>query len=171
MAASCGGGGDEKPGTTAKPPARPHLKTACDRVPTAVAARVARVRPAVLTRSAKGDADAVSACEWRGGPVVLVRVSVDSAPQARRRFTNQQVEQQQFYAGDPELKPRLVKGVGEDAFHVPGAWWTRGYRTLSAYAHDRLLRIGVTVRGFSDADRLRAAKALGRYVARGLGDS
>jgi hypothetical protein len=140
-------------------------------VPTPVVARVVRVRPTVLTRVQKGAADEVSACEWRGGPVVLVRVSVDSAAQARLRFTNQQVEQQQFYAGDPELKPRLVKGVGEDAFHVPGAWWTRGYRTLSAYAHDRLLRIGVTVRGFSDADRLRAARSLGRHVVRGLGDS
>jgi hypothetical protein len=125
----------------------------------------------MLTRAEKGAADEVSACEWRGGPVVLVRVSVDAAAQARRRFTNQQVEQQQFYAEDPELKPRLVKGVGEDAFAAPGAWWTRGYRTLEAYAHDRLLRIGVTVRGFSDADRLRAAKALGRYVVRGLGGS
>lgn len=136
---------------------------------TPLVARVARVRPAVLTRTEKGEADAVSACEWRGGPVVLVRVSVDSAPQARRRFANQQVEQQQFFAGNPELKPRLVKGVGEDAFAAPGAWWTRGYRTLEAYSHDRLLRIGVTVRGFSDADRLRAARALGRYVVRGLG--
>lgn len=166
---SCGGGGDEDSGTAAKPPARPHLKTACERVPTPLVARVAGVRPAVLHRRQKGAADEVAACEWRGGPVVLVRVSVDSAAQARRRFANQQVEQQQFYAGDPELKPRLVKGVGEDAFAAPGAWWTRGYRTLEAYADDRLLRIGVTVRGFSDADRLHAAKALGRYVVRGLG--
>ncbi len=97
-----------------------------------------RVRPAVLTRREKGDPDDLSACEWRGGPVVLVKVSVDSASQARRRFTNQQVEQQQFFAGDPELKPRLVKGVGEDALAAPGAWWTRGYRTLGVYAHDHL---------------------------------
>ncbi len=131
---------------------------------TPLVARVTRVRPAALTRRDKGDPEDASACEWRGGRVVLVKVIVDSAPQARRRFTNQQVEQQQFYAGDPELKPRLVKGVGEDAFAAPGAWWTRGYRTLQVYADDHIVRIGVTVRGFSDADRLRAAKSLGRHV-------
>jgi hypothetical protein len=110
----------------------------------------------------------LSICEWGGGGA-RVKLTVDTAPKAQLRYYNLLAEQHEYYNADPELKARQIKGVGEDsAYGGAGAWWTRGRNQLIAYDHDKIVKLRVNVRGFSDAAARSAAVRLAKRAVRNL---
>jgi hypothetical protein len=111
----------------------------------------------------------LSICSWHGGPVETVKLMVDSAPRAQLRYYNLLAEQHEYYNADPGLKARQIKGVGEDsAYGGAGAWWTRDRNQLVAYDHDKIFKLRVNVRGFSDARARAAAIVLAKRAVRRL---
>jgi hypothetical protein len=145
--------------------------SACRLVPPAA------VRAAVgggkLTRHAD-ETPGLSVCsDERAG--VSVRVSVDSATRAPRRYFNRITEQYEFHAGDPENAPQLITGIGDDkrALGGAGAYWVPANHQLLATAGDRTVIVALYVRGRGDAATRRAAARLaGRALgAAGSGDS
>jgi hypothetical protein len=130
--------------------------------------RACRVlHPSDLTPSANNSLD-LSICEWNG-PGRHLKLMVDTAPKAQLRYYNLLSEQHEYYNADPARKARQVKGVGEDsAYGGAGAWWTRDRNQLVVYDHDRILKIRVNVRGWSDARARAEAIALGKRAVRRL---
>ncbi|HEX6652114.1 MAG TPA: hypothetical protein VF072_05175, partial [Thermoleophilaceae bacterium] len=52
---------------------------------------------------------------------------------------------------------------GEDsAYGGAGAWWTRGRNQLVVYDHNKILKVRVNVRGWSDARARATAIVLGK---------
>ena len=93
---------------------------------------------------------------------------VDSAPRAQLRYYNLLAEQHEYYNADPGRKARQIKGVGEDsAYGGAGAWWTRDRNQLVAYDHDKIFKLRVNVRGFSDPRARAAAIVLAKRAVRG----
>jgi hypothetical protein len=108
----------------------------------------------------------LSICEWDGSGRHL-KLMVDTAPKAQLRFYNLLSEQHEYFNADPELKARQIKGVGEDsAYGGAGAWWTRGRNQLVAYDHDRIVKVRVNVKGWSDARARASAIRIGKRAIR-----
>ena len=119
-------------------------------------------------RATRNDSLDLSICDW-DGPGKHVKLMVDTAPKAQLRYYNLLAEQHEYYNADPERKARQIKGVGEDsAYGGAGAWWTRARNQLVAYDHDKILKLRVNVRGFSDARARAAAVRLGKKAVREL---
>ena len=119
-------------------------------------------------KASPNDSLDLSICEWdaRGKHV---RLMVDTAPKAQLRYYNLLSEQHEYYNADPELKARQIKGVGEDsAYGGAGAWWTRGRNQLVVYDHNRILKVRVNVKGWSDARARAKAVRLGKRAVRKL---
>src|SRR5205807_2395551 len=109
----------------------------------------ARIRAALAASSKAVAAGGPAICDYRGA-TTAVRVTVDTHPQAYRRWSNTEVELGQNTAGwhrIPGGEPHPLDGVGI------GAYWVPGQRTLSATDGARL----VTVRVTSGRDPLRLA--------------
>jgi hypothetical protein len=120
-----------------------------------------------LSPSANNSLD-LSICEW-DGPGRHYKLMVDTAPKAQLRYYNLLSEQHEYYNADPELKARQIKGVGEDsAYGGAGAWWTRGRNQLVVYDHNRILKVRVNVKGWSDARARKAAVRLGKRAVKKL---
>jgi hypothetical protein len=82
---------------------------------------------------------------------VNVRILVDGASQAVRRYFDQQAEAQQKFNTIPSMKPRDVHGVGDDkTFGSAGAFWTRARHQLVAIEDGRIARVTVNVPGRSE---------------------
>jgi hypothetical protein len=110
----------------------------------------------------------LSICEW-DRPGKHVKLMVDTAPKAQLRYYNLLAEQHEYYNADPERKARQIKGVGEDsAYGGAGAWWTRARNQLVAYDHDKIIKVRVNVRGFSDAKARATAVRLAKKAVREL---
>jgi len=110
----------------------------------------------------------LSICEWNGTGRHF-KLMVDTAPKAQLRYYNLLEEQHEYYNADPELKARQIKGVGEDsAYGGAGAWWTRGRNQLVVYDHNRILKVRVNVRGWSDSRARAEAVRLGKRAVRSL---
>jgi hypothetical protein len=136
-------------------------QTVCKRVRPRAVARAVR-RPGTRLAATPSNSLDLSVCQWHA-PGVRVQMIADSAPRAQLRFFNQLAEQQQFFNADPKRRPYQIKGVGQDsAYGGAGAWWTRTKAQLVAYSKNRILRIRVIGRGFSDSEKRRAAARLGR---------
>lgn len=184
LAAGCGGD-DEQPRERAGLPPSPLQRPeevgrsgtegarACELVPYSAVRRAlsrAGAVPPRIIRGASNDSLDLSICDWHGGPIDDVRVSIDSAPRAQLRFFNMLSEQLEYHNANPAQRPRQLRGVGQDsAYGGAGAWWTTGRKQLVAYARQRVLRVRVVVRGLDDAGRRRAAAALARLTFRRLG--
>jgi len=170
--AACGGGEDK-----AAPPHRTDpfeqtplrepgesgtlKQTVCKRVRPSEVTRAVQ-RPGARLEAKPNNSLDLSVCQWHA-PGVRVQMMADSAPRAQLRYFNQLAEQQQFFNADPRRRPYQIKGVGQDsAYGGAGAWWTRTKGQLVAYSKNRILRIRVIGRGFSDAEKRRAAARLGR---------
>jgi hypothetical protein len=68
----------------------------------------------------------------------VVRVTVDTAPQAQFRFVRWDVERRQaFVAAPPAQRPRILPGIGD------GAAWVPAERELRATAKGRLVTVVV----------------------------
>jgi hypothetical protein len=123
--------------------------------------------PHGLTPSANNSLD-LSICEWDAAGRHY-KLMVDTAPKAQLRYYNLLSEQHEYYNADPELKARQIKGVGEDsAYGGAGAWWTRGRNQLVVYDHNRILKVRVNVKGWSDARARAKAVRLGKRAVRKL---
>jgi hypothetical protein len=154
VVAGCGQA-DPAPRPAAKPPG------ACSRVPAREVERALARRP---LRTREEDTVDLASCSYRGRGVA-VRVTVDSASQAARRYFNSLTERQQFYGDRPKLRPRDVKGVGEDdALGGVAAYWVPSTGRLAAYGHERIVKVDLGVRGLSDAASRRAAARIGRIA-------
>jgi hypothetical protein len=123
------------------------------------------VQSGALKPSSNNSLD-LSICDWDGSGT-HVKLFVDTAPKAQLRYYNQLAEQHEYYNADPELKARQIKGVGEDsAYGGAGAWWTRGRNQLVVYDHNKMLKIRVNVRGWSDGRARAAAVRIGKRAVR-----
>jgi hypothetical protein len=110
----------------------------------------------------------LSICDW-DRPGNHVKLMVDTAPKAQLRYYNLLAEQHEYYNADPERKARQIRGVGEDsAYGGAGAWWTRARNQLVAYDHDKIIKVRVNVRGFSDARARASAVRLAKKAVREL---
>ena len=177
LVAGCGGGDDDDSGyklrTTAfrsnavrEPGESGKFKIrACDVLSPEAVARA--VRSKRLAPSPNNSLD-LSICDWDGRRA-HVKLFVDTAPKAQLRYYNLLAEQHEYYNANPGLKARQIRGVGEDsAYGGAGAWWTRARNQLVAYDHDKIVKLRVNVRGFSDARARAAAVRLAKKAVREL---
>jgi hypothetical protein len=145
-------------------------QTVCERIRPREVARAVR-RPGARLEATPSNSLDLSVCQWHAAGL-RVQMIADSAPRAQLRYFNQLAEQQQFFNADPKRRPYQLKGVGQDsAYGGAGAWWTKTKAQLVAYSKNRILRIRVVGRGFSDAEKRRAAARLGRLGFRRLSGS
>jgi hypothetical protein len=165
----------ERPPSALKAPGRSGTehRRACALLPYSAVRRTlaaAGADPPRRARAVANDSLDLSICDWRGGGMRDVRVSIDSAPRTQLRFYNLLAEQLEYHNANPAQRPRQLRGVGQDsAYGGAGAWWTPGRKQLIAYARQRLLRVRVVVHGLDDAARRQAAAALARLTFRRLG--
>jgi hypothetical protein len=106
----------------------------------------------------------LSTCRYSKGEA-NVRVILDGAADATRRYFNQQAEAYQKFNTIPKLKPHNVRHVGDDStYGNAGAYWTIGRAQLVAFKADRIARVTVYVPGQSDARRKGEASDLARML-------
>lgn len=143
--ASCGGGGSSQAGSPCP-------------------ARVADVLGAGARGTARARSLDVVTCDYRarraagtaGAGGAVVRVTVDTAPQAQVRFGRWVDERGQAYLGAPRAElPQVLAGIGDGAAWVPAA------RELVAVGNGRLVTV-LVVRG----ERRRPLRATAVAVAR-----
>jgi hypothetical protein len=112
----------------------------------------------------KSDSLDLSTCRYAKGDV-NVRVILDGAADATRRYYNQQAEAYQKFNTIPSLKPHNVRHVGDDhTYGNAGAYWTVGRAQLVAFKDDRIARVTVFVPGQSDARRKAEASTLAKTL-------
>ncbi|HET7417933.1 MAG TPA: hypothetical protein VFJ61_09950 [Solirubrobacterales bacterium] len=102
-----------------------------------------------------------SRCEVEGRGF-HVSMTLDSAHEARRRYSNRMVEQVQFNASDPAKVPHAVAGVGDESAYNHYASWIPAYSTLYAVRGNRWITLAYSVAGEPRPQRLRQAAALTR---------
>jgi hypothetical protein len=133
-------------------------------------ARVTTATAAVTHRTPRlqaypSDSYQLSVCLYsgRGG---LVRVSLDGASDATRRYYNMSTEAAEI----PKLLGRrknflLVRNVGDDdTYGGAGAYWQRDSNRLIAIHDDRIQRVTATIEGSTDRQRRALASLLSRRV-------
>ena len=175
----CGGGGSDAATPTIQHPNRlskdtsrtaadvPSDRLACDLLS---ADEVAQASAAVTHRTPHlqphaSDSYQLSVCLFsgRGG---LVRVSLDGASDATRRYYNMATEAAEI----PKLLGRrknflLVRNVGDDdTYGGAGAYWQRNSNRLIAIHDDRIQRVTATIEGSTDRERRVLASRLARRV-------
>ena len=175
----CGGGGSDAATPTIQHPNRlskdtsrtaadvPSDRLACDLLS---ADEVAQASAAVTHRTPHlqphaSDSYQLSVCLFsgRGG---LVRVSLDGASDATRRYYNMATEAAEI----PKLLGRrknflLVRNVGDDdTYGGAGAYWQRNSNRLIAIHDDRIQRVTATIEGSTDRERRVLASRLARHV-------
>jgi len=133
----------------------------CELIPVADVERIAGVSG--LTAE-KTDSLDLSTCRYSRG-AVNVRLILDGAADATRRYFNQQFEAYQKFNRIPDLKPHNVRGVGDDStYGNAGAYWTIGRAQLVAFEGDRIARVTVVIPGQRDARRKAEAAKLTKLL-------
>ncbi len=133
----------------------------CTRLPVADIERAVGVEG---LRAQRSDSLNLSTCRDARGPV-NVRVLLDGAADATRRYDNQQSDAHQKFNTIPSLKPHNVRHVGDDSTDGnAGANWTTGRAQLVASKGDRIARATAYVPGQPDARRKEAAGRLAMLV-------
>jgi hypothetical protein len=144
-------------------------KTACELVPKAVVERIVgaetgRAREPLM-RSANESLD-LSFCEFRerSGDDIFVRIGLDTATRAVRRYYNLITEARQLpNILDPakENRIQLVRGVGDDGtYGGTGAFWTPSHVDLTSIKDERIVRVHFYVPGTPNERAKRAAAEL-----------
>jgi hypothetical protein len=127
-----------------------------------VAAVIGRTPP---LRATENDSFELSICRYAGGGAV-VRVVLDGATDATRRYFNMAAEADQIpklQRGDADF--RLVWNVGDDdTYGGAGAYWQSSLHRLVAIRFDRIARVTVAAAGSSDRRRRALASRLARRV-------
>lgn len=155
-------------------------KTACELVSTHLVERLladagAR-KPEPLERSANDSLD-LSFCEWRetAGPDLYVKLTLDTATRAVRRYYNLIAEARQFPTSgfrSQSDSPQLVPGVGDDGtYGGTGAFWIRSQADLTAIRDQRIVKVHFYVPGAPNAQNRDAAAELARRAFAGYGPS
>jgi hypothetical protein len=115
-------------------------------------------------KAQRSDSLDLSSCRYAKRDV-NVRVILDGAADATRRYYNQQAEAYQKFNTVPDLKPHNVKHVGDDStYGNAGAYWTVGRAQLVAFKDDRIARVTVFVPGRPDARRKAQAGVLAKLL-------
>jgi hypothetical protein len=111
------------------------------------------------------DSHQLSICRY-SGPGTTVRVTLDGAADATRRYFNLAAEADQI----PKIRHedrdfRLVWNVGDDdTYGGAGAFWQRRAQRLVAIHDDRIARVTVDAAGANDRVRRLLASRLARRV-------
>lgn len=136
-------------------------QSVCTLLPAADVEKAVGVRDLTPHRSDSLD---LSSCRYARGDI-NVRVILDGAADATRRYFNQQFEAYQKFNTIPDLKPHNVRHVGDDkTYGNAGAYWTIGRAQLVAFKADRIARITVSIPGQSDRRRKGEAGELAKLV-------
>jgi hypothetical protein len=106
-----------------------------------------------------------SRCQMQGRGV-HVSISLDTAYEARQRYSNRIDEQVQFNAADPTKVPHPVPGVGDKGAYNQYASWIPAYSTLWAVRGNRWLTVVYSVADETRPQRLAAATPLARQAFR-----
>jgi hypothetical protein len=183
-ALAAGGCGDDEPEATSAAGSSTTTASAATsgedpaKSPACKAAPAAEVRREVaraggpdgpLELSANDSLD-LSVCEYRerSGGDVYVKVTLDTAPQAERRYTIQLEEGRQratFNAIPDSSKPIGVRGVGDDSVDGGiGAYWTKLTSQLTAVKDGELVKVAVHAAGVNEDGAQAAATALARQI-------
>lgn len=166
-AAGCGGAGGDDASTTATTrnvyAHDPAEVLACRTLtPDDVRALLVKVgydAPQNFEVEFKTDTKELSDCRYFAGDEVGIWLTIDRAHLAVKRYWYRLEEQQQRHAPDPQRRPKLVFGVGQDkTYGGAGAYWTPSLDRLMAFRDKTMLVIGFRVHGIEDA-KLRAASA------------
>jgi hypothetical protein len=132
------------------------------------AAQVGALTGVSRLRGHVNDSTDLSICSYRGPRGANVRVLLDGASEATRRYYYQLTEARElhhFFNDDPSFKPRDVTGVGDDrTYGGAGAYWTPARAQLVAFADERIVRVTVHVAGQADARRKRESAALAKAL-------
>jgi hypothetical protein len=125
-------------------------KTACELVSTSAVERLvadAAGKRIPLDRTANDSLD-LSFCEFRElrGPDVYVKLTLDTAVRAVRRYYNLISEARQLPSigtGGEELsRPELVRGVGDDGtYGGAGAFWIPSQLDLTSIKDERIVKV------------------------------
>lgn len=89
-------------------------------------------------------------------------MSLDTAANSNRRFSNRIVEAVQFSNNDPTHRPVIVRGVGDPKADSRGAVWTSVNAQLLAIRGDRLIILNFYEKGVPDSRLRNDAAGLAR---------
>jgi hypothetical protein len=141
-------------------------ETACDLVSEDEVAKAveATAGGSIAPRRSANDSLNLSVCRHTA-PGVNVRLTLDTAPEVRRRYFNRVTELAQFNVHNRRQRPQPVQGIGdEDAYGPAGAYWLAGSRQLFALSGERQLIVQFAVRGVGEHDARAAAERLARLA-------
>jgi hypothetical protein len=151
-------------------------KTACELVGLATVERIVGVEKGTvrepLERSANDSLD-LSFCEFRerSGKEIFVRIGLDTATRAVRRYYNLITEARQLpNILDPakENRLQLVRGVGDDGtYGGAGAFWIPSRLDLTSIKDERIVRVHFYVPGTPNGRAKRAAAELAKRAFAG----
>ena len=154
-------------------------KTACELVGLPTVERIVGEHTGAgrepLERTANNSLD-LSFCEFRerSGDDIFVRIGLDTATRAVRRYYNLITEARQLpNIFDPAEagRPKLVFGVGDDGtYGGAGAFWIPSRLDLASIKDQRIVRVHFYVPGTPDRAAKRAAAELARLAFAGYED-
>jgi hypothetical protein len=147
-------------------------KTACELVSLPTVERIVTdiaKEPVRLDRSANDSLD-LSFCEFRSqsGPETYVKLTLDTAVRAVRRYYNLIAEARQLPSigtgGEESSRPELVRGVGDDGtYGGAGAFWIPSQLDLTSIKDERIVKVHTYVAG---ATRFEAREASAELAKR-----
>jgi hypothetical protein len=170
--AGCGSGGS--PSTTPAPSGRTNIHERPGQQATSlhISAADCRALETTVARQTRGSVRRQSEptppnsrCQVQGRGV-HVSISLDTAYEARQRYSNRIDEQVQFNAADPTKVPHAVPGVGDRGAYNQYASWIPASSTLWAVRGNRWLTVVYSVAGKTRPQRLAAAAPLARQAFR-----
>jgi hypothetical protein len=155
-------------------------KTACELVPVAkveaIVADAAGERRVALEPTSNNSLD-LSFCEYRdrGGPDTYVKLTLDTAVRAVRRYYNLIVEARQLPSigtgGEEDSYPVLVRNVGDDGtYGGAGAYWTPSQLDLISIKDERIVKVHFYVDGVSQVRARKASAELAKRAFAGYDD-
>jgi hypothetical protein len=162
----CGGGGpSESDGAGPASGVGPRLSAAkCRQLRSLVHSEVATLRPAAVPLRETGSGTVrLSECVFTSHSA-RVSISLDTATNSHKRFSNRVVEEIQFSANDPTRRPHDVAGVGDPHSDNGGAVWTPSSAQLLAIRGGRLLIVDFYVAGAPNHRLRNAAAVLARHA-------
>jgi hypothetical protein len=154
-------------------------KTACELLSTGEVERIVgdiAQRPVELERSANDSLD-LSFCEFRSasGPDTYVKLTLDTAVRAVRRYYNLIAEARQLPSigtgGEEASRPQLVRNVGDDGtYGGAGAFWIPSQLDLTSIKDERIVKVHTYVAGASRIQAREASAELAKRAFAGYDD-
>jgi hypothetical protein len=152
------------------------ITTACELVSQQrveeVVDELAREDRGPLERTANDSLD-LSFCEFREteGPELFVKIGLDTAPHAVRRYYNMITEARQLpniFDPSEDQRPKLVFGIGDDGtYGGAGAYWVPVRLDLTAIKDRRIVKTHIYLPGSGQRRLKQAAAELARLAFAG----